>query len=299
MVFATTETSFSPSHTDFAKDLAFLSGALKEESEDITSLFYESVASQSAVMGHSMGGGSAFLAIQYDPTITAIATLAPANTNPSSIAAASDIFIPAIVFSGANDCITPPEEHQIPMYDSLSSVCKTFVSIIGGSHCQFANYNFLCSVGENSCSPDPEITPAEQHTTTFSLLLPWLNFYLKNDCDAGPEFQELIMAGIGINTEQNCTLTCTGASETKESEGSFLKSYPNPSSHETTIITSEILTNTTLTAYNPLGHIVKQINNIMGREIKFERGNLSQGLYYIRLTQGQKVYGTKKIIFID
>lgn len=299
MVFATTESSFSPSHTDFAKDLAFLVGALKEEGENVTSLFHESVATTSAVMGHSMGGGCSFLAIQYDSTITAVATLAPANTNPSSIVAATNIYIPALVFSGANDCVTPPEDHQIPMYDSLSSFCKTFVSIIGGSHCQFANYNFLCSVGENSCSPDPEITPFEQQSTTFSLLLPWLNFYLKNDCAAGPEFQNLITAGVGINSEQNCTLTCTETSEINEQEGPFLKCSPNPGSYETTVSTSETMNNATLTVYNALGRLVIQMEHIAGRKTAFVRGNLPEGVYFIILSQEQKIIGTNKLVFID
>ncbi len=210
MVFPTTETSFSPSHLDFGKDIAFLVSAMKAANTNSSSLFFGAVTNASAVMGHSMGGGSAFLAVQYDSSITALASFAPAVTTPSSITAAKSIYIPAIVFAGANDCVAPPAQNQQPMYDSLSSSCKTFVSITGGSHCQFANYSFNCTFGESTCTPQPAISAALQQTTALNLLLPWLNFYLKKNCASGTQFQNLIAAGSGITSQQNCVLPITG-----------------------------------------------------------------------------------------
>src|ERR1035437_6559267 len=100
MVFPTTETSISTNHLDFGKDLAFLVGAMKAEGLNSSSTFYGAVAKTSAVMGHSMGGGSSFLSIQFDSTITAFASLAPKNTTPSAFTAAKSITIPSIIFSG-------------------------------------------------------------------------------------------------------------------------------------------------------------------------------------------------------
>ncbi|MEO6759023.1 MAG: hypothetical protein ABIO24_06175 [Saprospiraceae bacterium] len=209
LVFPTTETGFSPSHINFGKDMAYLVGAMKAEGTNAASIFFDAVANTSAVMGHSMGGGSAFLAVQYDTSITVLATLAAANTNPPSIAAATGISIPAIVIAGENDCVAPAGQHQLPMYTALASPCKTFVSITGGSHCQFANTNTFCAIGEGTCTPSPAITPATQQSTTFNLLLPWLNYYLKNDNAAGAQFQNLITAGSGITAQQNCSLLTT------------------------------------------------------------------------------------------
>jgi hypothetical protein len=298
MVFPTTESSFSPSHSDFGKDIAFLVGAMKAECANSSSTFSGAVAATSCVMGHSMGGGSAFLAVQYDSTITALATLAAAVTNPSSIKAATKISIPSITFSGANDCVTPPSSHQIPMYDSLASRCKTYVSITGGSHCQFAGYNFNCSLGESSCSPKPAITPIEQQTITFNMLVPWLNFYLKNDCSAGIQFQNLISAGAGITSKQNCTVLCDATGFEAQPFLSW-SVYPNPFFSSTTFKTDIILKVATLTIYNIYGKQVLKITNISGQTIELQRDNLPCGVYLMRLTQENKLIATDKLIITD
>lgn len=297
MVFPTTETSFSPSHLEFGKDIGFLVSAMKAEGINPSSTFFGSVGNTSAVMGHSMGGGAAFLSVQYDSSITALATFAAANTNPSSIAAAKNILIPSIIFSGTNDCITPPVQHQLPMYDSLASFCKTFISITGGSHCQFANYNVNCYIGEGTCTPQPTITPATQQTTTFNLLLPWLNFFLKNDCSAGIQFQNLISATAGITSQQNCSLICTAISEPTTS--SFLKIVPNPFSTQTVLQTDNSFHNATLMVNDIFGQTVSQIQGISGQTITFNRGDLPCGLYFVRLIEGNKITGIGKLIISD
>jgi len=297
LVFPTTETSFFPSHTNFGKDIAFLVGAMKTEGTNAASTFFGGVATTSAAMGHSMGGGSAFLSVQYDPSITALATLAAANTNPSSINAAKNIGIPSIVIAGANDCVAPPPQHQLPMYDALSSACKTYVTIIGGSHCQFANTNTNCSLGELTCSPPPAISPILQQNTTSSLLLPWLNYYLKNDIDAGLEFQNLITKGNGIESQQNCLLLSTEKNEHKNK--SVINIYPNPFSSETTVQANIPMKNATLTVHNDLGQQIMQLKNIYGNTVSLSRGGLPSGLYFIRLTEDNKILATKKIIVQD
>ena len=226
VVLPTTEGSFSPSHGNFGQDIAFLVNAFRNENTNSSSVYFGKLSGSTAVMGHSMGGGAAFLAAQQDPTITAFATLAAAETNPSAINAAKNISMPALVFSGGDDCVTPPANHQIPMYDSLASNCKTFISIIDGSHCQFASNNFNCNLGEGTCNPVPAITRAAQQSTTFSLLLPWLNFYLKNNSGSGVQFQNSLANPVGFSSQQNCSLTQTTALETLQKEEIHL--YPNP-----------------------------------------------------------------------
>ena len=235
MVFPTTESDLSPSHADFAMDMAFLVSALQQEGNDSLSAFYNRVDTLSAVMGHSMGGGSALLSVQYNVNITAIAIVAAAETMPSSIAAAPSVLVPALVFAGSNDCVTPPEDHQLPMYNALASSCKTYVSISGGDHCQFAGYNFYCILGQSTCLPQATIDAATQQQLVFDYLLPWLNFYLKGDCLAGDAFQELMADGAGIAAQQNCALDCFSNVFTQPEVNGILELYPNPGSDRLSI----------------------------------------------------------------
>jgi pimeloyl-ACP methyl ester carboxylesterase len=201
-----TESGLLPSHLDLGLDLAFVLRELRSESEDPGSLFYGAVSQSGAVCGHSMGGGASFLAAESDPSVTAIANLAAAETNPSAISAAASITAPALLFSGSNDCVTPPESHQVPMYDALASDCRTRVTLVGGSHCQFAEYNFACSLGEGGC-PSPTITGEEQHDLTISLLAPWLHYALEDDVLAWAEFEGLLGMLPGVAHEMDCAST--------------------------------------------------------------------------------------------
>lgn len=207
LALSNTETSFSPSHPDLALDLSFIIKAMKIESADPESVFFGAVGQTSAVMGHSMGGGASMLAAAQDTAVTAVANFAAANTNPSAVTASANITVPTLLFSGAADCVTPPSQHQEIMYDSLASSCKTLISISGGGHCYFANPNFLCTFGENSCSPNPTITREQQQDVTFDFLIPWLKFHLKSDADAWEIFTDSLASSQRITYEQDCDLT--------------------------------------------------------------------------------------------
>lgn len=226
VVFPTTEDGFAPVHEEFGKDIAFLVTALQNEGLDISSVFYNRVAVTSAVMGHSMGGGSSFLAVQYNPNITALVNLAAAETNPSAIAAAANINIHSLVIAGANDCITPPATNQLAMYNALASNCKTYISITGASHCQFANSNFNCTFGELTCTPTAAITRAVQHGIVNQLLIPWLNFELKNDCNAGLAFELLVTNPTTFTVQKNCIFCTVGINENISANAGF-EIYPS------------------------------------------------------------------------
>ncbi|GAB4135698.1 MAG: hypothetical protein Fur0041_09920 [Bacteroidia bacterium] len=286
MVFPTTESSLSPSHLDFGKDIAFLCNAMKAEGQNSASPYFGAVDSRCAAMGHSMGGGAAFLAMQEDTSITVLATFAAAVTSPSSVAAAQQIQKPAIVFAGANDCVTPPVNHQLPMYDSLASSCKTYISVTGGSHCQFASFNFNCYLGEGTCTPQPAITATVQQNTVFNLLLPWLNYYLKNDCPDGTQFQNLVNTGSGITSLQNCSLNCTtGFAEDASKNKTFLV-YPNPSSAEIHVVTDNKAAATTYMICNYTGQTVK--SGVLHPDQTIDIRSLSSGMYLLILESGVK-----------
>jgi hypothetical protein len=182
-----------------------------------------------------MGGGASFLAALEDSAITAIANLAAAETSPSAIAAASQITVPALLLSGSLDCVTPPSQHQVPMYQALASSCRTMVSLTGASHCQFAQPNSLCEFGELGCPP-PAITREEQHALAAALLRPWLDYWLRGDATAWVEFQNLLAAGSGIESMQDCDLLAMGEPPISPPAGrSIATSFPEPFSPRTSI----------------------------------------------------------------
>ncbi|MBK7682981.1 MAG: T9SS type A sorting domain-containing protein [Bacteroidetes bacterium] len=227
IAFPKTEGGLAPSHAEFGKDLAFVISELTTLSQDTSSLFYNRVDTMNCVMGHSMGGGAAFLAAQFDPSIKTIATLAAAETNPSAIQAAASLSIPSLIIAGGNDCVTPPPANQVPMYDSLQSSCKTYVSINGGSHCQMADNNFLCSIGEATCTPQPTITRAEQHVVISNYLLPWLKYELKGDCFSGAQFDSLITTDTSIVFQKTCLL-CNTSTSIENNSTLNIEIFPNP-----------------------------------------------------------------------
>jgi dienelactone hydrolase len=199
-----TEGNLFPNHTNFGRDIAFVVSQIQASGAQSSGLFAGRVAATSCVMGHSMGGGASFLSVQYNSSITAIATLAPAETNPAASAAAQNVTIPALVFAGANDCVTPAAQHSLLIYNATASSCKSYISITGGSHCQFANSNFNCSFGESTCSPGPTISRTTQQNKVMEYLIPWLNFRLKNQCQSWFNLQAQLSSDATVSAQQSC-----------------------------------------------------------------------------------------------
>jgi hypothetical protein len=109
-----------------------------------------------------------------------------------------------LIFSGSSDGVTPPADHHIPIYQGLTSTCKSFVSITGGAHCYYANTNFNCDFGESTSSQNVSITRTEQQTAMYSVLDPWLDFKLKGICDAYGAFLLAIQSSPGTINETSC-----------------------------------------------------------------------------------------------
>jgi hypothetical protein len=286
-----TETGFSPSHNNFGKDLAFIIDQITQENTNNGSVLFNAVSSMSAVMGHSMGGGASFLAIANNNNIDAMVTLAPAETNPSAIAASSSIGIPRLILAGSNDCVTPIADHQQPMQDALTSNCKTLAVIAGAGHCQFANYNFNCSFGELTCGTPATLSETEQHDASTDLMIPWLNYYLKNDCSAGELFQLNLGNASLYSSQQNCSLLCT---EISNSISPSLKIYPNPS-HQDFFVEMSIPFGQ-LQVFNPMGQIV--LEKLMHSSERINCEQWTNGLYYFKITDMDHHIGYQKLLII-
>lgn len=188
------ESGLFPSHMTLARDMNFVLNEIRILNSERSFPLYNRIDTVKCIMGHSMGGGSSFLAASHQNNIKAIVALAPYDTRPSAVKAASAVNAPALIFAGSNDCITPPEKHQLPIYNSLASTLKTYILIEGGTHCYMGVSHPKCDRVEriSECS-DGSISKDEQLNIIKRYLIPWLNFYLKGDRYAGMIFDSLLM----------------------------------------------------------------------------------------------------------
>lgn len=75
--------------------------------------------------------------------------------------------------------------------------------------------------------------------------------------------------------------------------------YPNPFSNHSTLKVEKFLKNAMLTVFNCYGQPVKQIENISGQIIAISRDNLASGLYFILLTEENRLIGGGKMVIVN
>lgn len=222
-----------PSHGDFGTDLSQVAEKMLALNNNASSIFNGKVAQKALIMGHSMGGGATMLAAANNPNIVGIVGLAPAETNPEATLAASNITVPALIFSGTADGVTPAAEHHTPIYNGLASSCKNFVYINGGGHCYYAQTNFNCDFGESTSSPNISIDRAQQQLLTYTILDPWLDYILNDNCEAYTTFQTALTSTTGTNSISTCpsvasvAINANGAVLTASSTGVSYQWYFN------------------------------------------------------------------------
>lgn len=214
LAFPRTEGSIlATDHQEFGWDLQFLIEEIQNEGMNSSSVLSGVVASEMALMGHSMGGGASFLAADSLCTngninLKALIGLAPAESSTngvSSINSAASVTVPTLIMSGSQDGVSPPADHHVPMYDALASDCKTFVNIIGGAHCYFANANLACDFGEGTSSTGISITRDDQHSVTIDFLSLWLEDKLKVNCEAFDVFNDSLNTSSRVTFNQVCS----------------------------------------------------------------------------------------------
>lgn len=173
VIATTSEGGLFPSHANFALDIRQCLTWLEQEDANPASWLGGAVdESAFGVSGHSMGGGASALAAAADTRIKCLATLAAAETNPSSSAAAAAIQRPSCFIVGSQDSIVPPATTQ-----SQFNACdapRLFTSITGGSHCGFIDSAIIaCDSGA--------LPRADQLARTRALLLAFFNTHLRGD----------------------------------------------------------------------------------------------------------------------
>lgn len=284
IAFPKTEGTAAPSHLEFGKDLSFVLSAMDLQGKNASSLFYNKVDTMNCIMGHSMGGGAAFLGASLSSKIKCIATLAAAETNPKATTAASGLTIPSLTMAAGNDCVTPPSGHQIPMFDSLKSLCKTYVSIAGGSHCQMSEDNLLCNLGESTCFPKPTISRTTQHQAISRFLIPWLRFHLLKDCRSGQTFDSLAVKDAAVSVRKNCVL-CPTNLVSKPARIS-VTIYPNPATTELYLTLHPKIQQIKCTMYNSAGQKCgawSQIKVSKASALLPLQSGLTKGIYFLNV----------------
>lgn len=280
LAFPTTEGSIGPNHANFGQDLRFLISHIQANGAG-SSVPSGSVGTTSAIMGHSMGGGSSFLAAENNTAITTMVSFAAANTNPSSITASQQVSVPTLLFSGSNDCVTPPPQHQNLMYDSTAAAYKTQVYITGGGHCYFANNNFNCSFGEATCSPAPAISRAEQQAAVNDFLKPWLAYFLKGDCDKAQEFQDSLASSARITYRQSQSIACPAGIAEGSSAGIDISVYPNPAGEQVNLSLRRGTAESIL-LFDVAGRKVLECKpTIPSSQVSLNLNTLNPGLYFL------------------
>ncbi|HEY6162149.1 MAG TPA: T9SS type A sorting domain-containing protein, partial [Bacteroidia bacterium] len=78
--------------------------------------------------------------------------------------------------------------------------------------------------------------------------------------------------------------------------GSGISYFPNPFSENLTVTSKNGFHSANLTLYNSLGEKVMEKNNLSGAQLNLNRNNLPAGIYFIRITDGEKCFSGKVII---
>jgi predicted dienelactone hydrolase len=276
MIYVETEGGFAPVHSDFGLDLAYVADHFFAENSDGNSIFQSHLIDRCAILGHSMGGGATWLAASTSTSVDCIAGLAPAETNPSAIAAAPNVTVPAIVFSGNSDAVTPQATNHIPIFDGTASTCRIFVNIINGSHCGFANSGSLCDLGEFGFSG---LSRAEQQVIAQDLLQAFFDFHLKELGAGNDVLQSYDSTQLNTQTQ----IDCLSAVEVDEHQVFAL--FPNPCSDEL-FIQSNASDAIRYTIIDCSGRVILEGSSpSVGGRVAIQTTSLSAGVYALQVNR--------------
>lgn len=302
VILPQTETGLLPDHLTFGQDLAFLARRLGELGDTPGSPFHGRLGDRSAVAGHSMGGGAALLAAAENGAFAAVVGLAAAETNPSAIAAAGQITVPSLLLSGSVDCVTPPAETQALMHAALAGECRSWLTLQGASHCQFAESSTACNLGEALAGcDDPTLSRQEQHELVMALLRPWLDAVLRQEPGAWAQYRSVVEGSGLVAGPVDCdavvAVPAAGGHELSHS------AHPNPFNPGTTIrLELPRATEVRLDIHDLQGRLVRQLVREWmpagGYDIPWDgrdeggRG-LGSGLYFYRVQAAGEVWRGK------
>ncbi len=300
VIYVTTEsTIFTSNHENYRLDLSFISGFFYYLNSNVSSMFYGKIIDKKAIMGHSMGGGCTVLAAQNNLNVNTIICLSPmGTTTPSAISNADLVTVPALIIGASGDSVCPANSMGIPIYDSLSSTCKVFLSITGGGHCLFGNNsNGACSFGESSSGSTITITSEQQNDVTLDFITNWLNFYLKDNISSRVLFFDSLQTSPRITYMSSCNTN----EILQQANNKFNINYFIENNNLQIGINNVIENNISIEIYNLLGQnqtckFEKSYNKI--EESITGNINLSEipsGMYILSISDRNKTKGYKFI----
>lgn len=129
---------------------------------------------------------------------SAIIALAPRFNGQTGVShAAASMRANALVLASQSDCLQPSEEHALPVYTALNrdDPCKTYVEILGGNSCFFAdNLVSTCFELDSACGARPDVSPTAQRELTMDLIIAWLGFTLRQSEGDWSSFQNRLLS---------------------------------------------------------------------------------------------------------
>lgn len=278
-----TEGGFSPSHNDFGLDIALVGNKMLQlnSTNTLAPIFVSKVEQKLALAGHSMGGGSSFLAAKNNSSITCLFNFAAAQTNPASSLAAKLVTVPTLIIGGQADCVAPAATNQDKMWDSTAAAKKYEIIIKNLTHCDFGNgSNFNCTFGQNTSSCPNTVINATALKLYMNFVDPFLDFHLKGICSEGTRFMDsLNLSQVIFAKKQMGIIGCFPGRLTEESSIGRIYVYPNPATTNIHIINegNKYIDQVLITDIN--GQLVKSFSSHMNLDIS----DLKSGLYFVRV----------------
>lgn len=293
VLFPTTEGGMPPlsvpKHEPFGLDLKYLNLFIKFENTNPVAFFNGHVSDKTAIIGHSLGGKGTLIAAANNTDITTIITLCAALSDPPWPFAGNGydvvnnslpyITVPSLVVDTEFDCVVPEAEGHYVTYDLLNVDCKTYVNILGGGHCYMASHSgtgiIKCETAEN-CSGNFTISREEQNNTVLDIIIPFLDYYLKEVDVALDDFLDYISTSPAVTYERDCEISGLANMSFEDVE-----IFPNPATEVLFYINNGNDLDSYISIYNSLGklEIYTKINADGVIDIK----NLESGLYLIKI----------------
>ena len=116
LIFPGSEAGLFPSHKTLAKDMDFVLDQISRLGNETSSALYGLVDTVKCLMGHSMGGGSMFLAANLNKEAKAAVALSPLDTRPSAIRCFIGVKIPCTDFFRKQRLHNTIRKHHLPIY---------------------------------------------------------------------------------------------------------------------------------------------------------------------------------------
>lgn len=293
-----TEGGFSPSHSEFGSDLSLVGNKimLLNATNTLAPIFVGKVSQKLALAGHSMGGGSSFLAAKNNPSVTCLFNFAAAQTNPASSQAAKQVVVPTLIIGGQSDCVAPASTNQNKMWDSTASTKKFEIIIKNLTHCDFGNgANFNCTFGQNTSNCPSTVTNTTALKLYMNFVNPFLDFNLKGICTEGTRFMDSVnLSQVVFAKQQLGILGCAPTNINEDGWISSLNIYPNPIK-ETLFIDVIKSSELKISLFSIMGQKIETKNIIEGNKLKIELADLPKGIYIVKIS-GNNSYITKRLV---